>query len=99
MGSPQIIDGGPAFPGATETNGYGDGHHVVLPSGQIEWMTVKPGMSLRDWFAGKALQGGIASDAHPDVVIQETFEFAARAKWAYEMADAMLAERAKAVNS
>lgn len=46
------------------------------------------GMSLRDWFAGQALAGFAASDAaigkwHDGTV----------AKCAYEVADAMLAER------
>ena len=48
------------------------------------------GMSLRDWFAGQALAGrminGFASSADADV----------HARVAYKMADAMLAERAKA---
>ncbi len=45
----------------------------------------EPGMTLRDWFAGQALHM-IRSDL--------TYEFIARQ--AYAMADAMLAERAKA---
>ena len=45
------------------------------------------GMSLRDWFAGQAL----ASMAHP----QNIGEPKISAKMAYEVADAMLAEREK----
>lgn len=55
--------------------------HEVLPDGR--------GMSLRDYFAGQALQGLLAStDAHsalPDA--------GPLAKHAYRFADAMLAER------
>ena len=43
-----------------------------------------PGMTLRDYFAGQAL-AEIAESNRP----------AACAKWAYQIADAMLAERAK----
>lgn len=45
------------------------------------------GMTLRDYFAAKALQGILAghSDNTPDV----------SAEWAYKYADAMLAQRNK----
>jgi hypothetical protein len=79
-------NGGPAFP------------HGALPSGKtpdgLEWKDVPPqgGMSLRDWFAGMALQG-ILSNAW----IAERFGAAeaTRAKDAYAFADAMLEERNK----
>lgn len=54
-----------------------------------------PGMSLRDWFAGQALAGGLANTdttkamamwGSPGSKIQ-------LAEWAYAHADAMLAER------
>jgi hypothetical protein len=70
-------DGGPAF-----------------PFGQISETTGQPingcyhsGMSLRDWFAGQALQGILAS---PDTVGSQP----SIAGYAYQFADAMLAERA-----
>ena len=44
-----------------------------------------PGMTLRDWFAGKALAGMLA--AHGG------FDFNGRAEDAYHMADAMLNAR------
>ena len=44
------------------------------------------GMSLRDWFAGMALQGILAFE--PDWVGEVTME-----EWAYERADCMLAAR------
>jgi hypothetical protein len=47
-------DGGLVFPVpfTTDSNGY-------------IWYHVKDGMSLRDWFAGMALQGIIAGSGHP----------------------------------
>ena len=45
-------------------------------------------MSLRDYFAGQALAGQLAN---ADSEINMTFV----AKWAYQYADAMLAERQK----
>lgn len=46
----------------------------------------KPGMTLRDYFAGQAL-AGVASDPTADMNNPE------RAKWAYRMADAMIKAR------
>lgn len=75
-------DGGPAFPrpiGAYQEIGGG------------EWSQSQTGMTLRDWFAGQALMGIVTAYALgkgdwllPDMVYQ-----------AYEVADAMLAERSK----
>ena len=48
------------------------------------------GMSLRDWFAGQALLS-MRAWSPGDVLMDPT----ARAVWAYEQADAMLAEREK----
>ena len=58
-----------------------------------EFQFANPGMSLRDYFAGQSLAGlllyygnsGEISTANCDI-----------AEWSYAMADAMLAERAKA---
>lgn len=49
-----------------------------------------PGMTLRDWFAGQALVGMMAYRSAGGPVIA-----ALHASAAYEIADAMLAERAK----
>ena len=46
-----------------------------------------PGMTLRDYFAAKALQGGCSS-VDVECVNKPVF-----AKWCYEMADAMLKAR------
>ena len=47
-----------------------------------------PGMTLRDWFAGQALQGLIVNPA----TVSPTVPISVRA---YELADALLAEREK----
>jgi hypothetical protein len=69
-------DGGPAFPTAGKHLRFGDREPDA------------PGMTLRDYFAAKALQGGIAHtglhSATPEAV-----------QLAYMLADLMLAERAK----
>ena len=61
----------PAFP-VTEANGSNDG---------------QPGMTLRDYFAAKALQGICAAPEHLDRI----GSFKNAAETAYELADAMLA--------
>jgi hypothetical protein len=45
-------------------------------------------IDLRDWFAGQALAGSMAHQAYS--LTSQNY-----AQWAYEQADAMLAERAK----
>lgn len=62
----------------------------VSHGGVHEHQHVDDGMTLRDYFAAKAMQAYVASD----------YEGAAghdtkAAEWAYSLADAMLAERAK----
>jgi len=72
-------DGGPAFPVPTVTG---------LPNGDCIYG--EAGMSLRDYFAAKALQGMLASCP---VVDRTTVK---KKKWAdvsYEFADAMLKAR------
>ena len=48
------------------------------------------GMMLRDYFAAKAMQAAASNPTGAD-----GFTFSQRAAWAYQQADAMLAERAK----
>lgn len=55
----------------------------------VNFQYAHDGMSLRDWFAGQALQGMQASAAY------EITPYKQRALEAYELADAMLAERSK----
>jgi len=80
-------DGGPAFPSSVSDEQFS-----------------REGMSLRDHFAGLAMQGEIAGmdqDASLSRNEGETWDEAMardvrrRAKFAYQNADAMLAERAK----
>jgi hypothetical protein len=78
-------DGGPAFPipgvpGAYHDAGCGDTYTTsgIAPRG---------GMSLRDYFAAKAMEG---MQAHP-----ANERPGGVADWAYKIADAMLAERSK----
>lgn len=47
------------------------------------------GMSLRDWFAGQAIMGISVSDRF----VRDADSNAAQARWAYELADAMIAAR------
>ena len=71
--------GGPAFPL----------HSEVRPSMDTEWC----GMTLRDWFAGMAMQGLIASPRGPINGQDATDKWYAEA--AYMVADAMIQERSK----
>lgn len=74
-------DGGQAFPSAGSEHGY--------PVG---------GMSLRDYFAAKAMQGQMQREKDFGKTVREQGfdKFAAHiAQTSYQLADAMLAERAK----
>lgn len=53
----------------------------------------KFGMSLRDWFAGMALQAFIAAPGPDGDAARNSYDRAA--EWAYEQADAMIAARSK----
>lgn len=70
---------GPAFPGEQGTS----------PDGTWN-QTWSPGMTIRQWYAGMAMQGIIATHCG-----QPTPSDALVVKWAFEMADAMLAHEAK----
>lgn len=66
----EIKDGGPAFPYCVWVGDHHNGHNT--------------GMSLRDYFAGMALQGILSRDSiqfHKSTTI---------AVWAYDYADAMI---------
>ncbi len=90
-------DGGPAFPGPFEhmsdvVQFAPDGQ--LVPPGDRVYMT---GMSLRDWFAGMAMQGqmsmkGVHVDGEPLSIPKHATLLASTS---YAMADAMLAARAK----
>ena len=66
----------------------------AFPTGIVYTKPHMPGMSLRDWFAGMALQGFCANaDLHGKE--QGTWIGDATARDAYSYADAMLQERDK----
>lgn len=73
----EISNGGTAFPTVNYTRPGGVGMSI---------MTVEGGMSLRDYFAAKAMQGEMANP-------EAKFNAEQRANWAYEVADAMLKAR------
>lgn len=73
----RINEGGPAFPMPGMTG---------LPDGSF--MYGEDGMTLRDYFAAKAMQGNIAS-----MVEGQEFDPSIGAEWAYKVADAMLKAR------
>ena len=75
-------DGGPAFP-KQAVKIQRDGKEYS------EYVDGASGMSLRDWFAGMALN-------HPYAQSDDTYMHGGKAAaWAYELADAMLQERDK----
>lgn len=87
--SNKIKDGGRAFPSTRESCVEG-----------LLVTTHYPGMSLRDYFAAKAMQAAFAGDGA--LMIAEIDERYDETNWAevvsanaYEMADAMIAEREK----
>jgi hypothetical protein len=82
--SKPINDGGPAFP-TTERMVDGQG------LGRFEYEERHSGMTLRDWFAGKALQGILSSG--PEGMNAFDLPLADWACAAFRMADAMIAER------
>ena len=59
---------------------------IVIPANQ-DWSEFDRGMTLRDWFAGMAMQGLLAADhdvqrSHEDI-----------AGWAWTQADSMIVEK------
>lgn len=84
-------DGGPAFPlfiqGELCDPDCKCGHCEESGS---DW---HEGMSLRDFFAGLAMQGELASKAHPQFDINQVIDLEKVAEACYEMADAMLRVR------
>jgi hypothetical protein len=76
-------DGGPAFP------------HVWVDNGQRAEISI--GMTLRDYFAAKAMQATIiAAGSWGPMEFLTDFHSEKASEFAYKQADAMLAEREKA---
>jgi hypothetical protein len=81
--------GGPAFPVAVENHANENVSllgEIIPPGGDMQCF----GMTLRDYFAAKAMQAAATNPTGAD-----GFSFSQRAEWAYGQADAMLAERRK----
>ncbi|RZJ12171.1 MAG: hypothetical protein EOP39_04235 [Rubrivivax sp.] len=82
-----INDGGPAFPAEYMKHAPGEvGNNIAI-------MARSSGMTLRDYFAAKAVVGWLASypaDVEAGVVSAGSFGIA---KMAYDIADAMLKTR------
>ena len=78
----KIKDGGSAFPSGVEEVKYPENGGAIT---SIKLQPANKGMTLRDYFAAKALQAHITNNLNlrPEDV----------AKWAYRYADGMLAER------
>lgn len=82
----------PAFPGQWRNDGdinCGSPDGQIVPPGGVAHMT---GVTLRQWYAGMALQGIEASQGNGNHFISTEEKIAARA---FALADAMLAEGAK----
>ncbi|MGM4987378.1 hypothetical protein [Tardiphaga sp. 841_E9_N1_2] len=83
MAEQKFDDGGPAFPRANDDYAYGE-----------------KGMSMRDWFAGQSMPAILAVDTKIIIAATDRLKTAGAAAtmamMAYEMADAMIVERAKA---
>lgn len=80
--------------GGTEKNPWAFGHTAMMPDGTFY---TSRGMTLRDWFAGRAMQGliGELSAALADPKNSGTLEACTKntARLSYAIADAMLRER------
>lgn len=85
-----IQDGGPAFPVADYD------HMVFEPKTVAETKRDLSGMSLRDYFAAKAMQGQMQREKDFGKTVREQgfSKYAAHiAETSYQLADAMLAAR------
>lgn len=86
--SDQIDDGGPAFPQLERSEIY-----EAKDGGQNITHYCTDGISLRDQFAGKALQGLIANNYCAPVHDMDPDTAEEVGRYAYVLADAMLAAR------
>lgn len=75
-----IDNGGPAFPVELARMNMATGENVQVES--------DPGLSRRDYFAAKALNGILSDDGMRPTSVEETHHLARRC---YDMADAMIA--------
>ena len=88
----KIKDGGSAFPSGVEEVKYPENGGAIT---SIKMQPANKGMTLRDYFAAKAMQGLLSNKHMGDAALhgsaQEWLKEMSEA--AYEFADAMLAER------
>ncbi len=83
----KLLDGGPAFPrprSRTQSGIYRDQNSDV---------DEQDGMSLRDYFAGHGIAGLLSGNAHGPAAIDSSRRMYVSEAW--QIADAMLAEREK----
>lgn len=83
MTQDKLEDGGPAFPSRKDE---------PLPGGG-GYRNDRPGMSLRDWFAGQALTGILAGGFAGTIPHDDANGGHDAAFFAYQYADAMLSAR------
>jgi len=76
----------PAFPTSHEEPADFNGHNGSKK------IVIDQGMTLRDYFAAKAMQGIMNSDRYVGIIGTNRYEYNT-AKHAYQMADAMLEAR------
>ena len=81
----EFEDGGPAFPVVHEQYDYG--YEQKMPK------QVAPGMTLRDYFAARALVGYLHASVSNGWAAQNQYQAEAAAKNAFMVADAMLRAR------
>lgn len=91
MSESKIDDGGPAFPHLQKT--------VSPHTGDHRWEITEsyPGMTLRDWFAGQAMQALVSDPEWREQWVQGSWSAAHgnAAEIAYQYAEAMIAEKRK----
>ena len=64
-------------------------NNQAFPVENSHYVTTKAGMTLRDYFAAKAMQSYLTHEQGANQIVDVV------AGWAYEMADAMLEVRSK----
>jgi len=67
----------------------------IPDTSSAQWTTTVSTFELRDYFAGQAMVGLLSSCAHPEAVGSNHASYPESSAHAYEIADAMLAEREK----
>jgi len=92
----KVDDGGPAFPVFIVVSAPSDDNSV---GESVDFTGLPRGLTVRDWFAGHALAGVLASQTTIEDAAKTALPGETGAMWAarasYNLADAMLAERAK----